>query len=303
MFDSNQTTHQSAIAKYVQPDPTGIRPYEISRYAIGYVMRGRKYIYDGDRRLELNRGDMFFMNIGCHYIEDTPMDGKPFEQIVFFYTCNELRHILSILDNDYRLRIVNNHVCTNCYRRDFVSYPAWPTAKNFFGGINQYLNEEVFAGEPAAEMLKATELIYLIVTNDECCLKNKVLNEMALAPENMEQIVQKHIFDNIELKELAALCNQSVTSFKREFMAQFHDTPHRWFMKRRMSHARLMLTSTNKTVATISAECGFTNTSHFIKLFKNEYGSTPVAYRTAARLQVPGQEEAEEPETVLEGTV
>ncbi len=296
MFDSNQTTHQPSIAKYVQPEPTGIRPYDISRCAIGCILRGRKYIYDGDRRIELNRGDLFFMNIGCHYVEDIPQDGKPFEQIVFFYTCEELRQVLSILDNDFHLRVSNNHICSNCYRRDFVSYTGWPAIKNFFSGVNQYIHEDVFVNEPAAEKLKATELIYLIVTNDECCLKNKVLNEIALAPENMEQIVQQHIFDNIDLKELSALCNKSVTSFKREFYAHFHDTPHRWFLKRRMAHARLMLTSTTKTVATISSECGFTNTSHFIKLFRNEYGVTPVAYRTAARVRTVSREEMAVPE-------
>lgn len=33
-------------------------------------------------------------------------------------------------------------------------------------------------------------------------------------------------------------------------------------------------------IAEIGIDCNFPNTSHFIKLFKKEYGMTPAAYRT-----------------------
>lgn len=43
--------------------------------------------------------------------------------------------------------------------------------------------------------------------------------------------------------------------------------------------ARLLLISTSKSISEIGVECTFPNTSHFIKLFKKEYGSTPAIYR------------------------
>lgn len=44
-------------------------------------------------------------------------------------------------------------------------------------------------------------------------------------------------------------------------------------------HARLLLISTNKSISEVGLECGFPNTSHFIKLFKKAYDHTPVSYR------------------------
>ena len=45
----------------------------------------------------------------------------------------------------------------------------------------------------------------------------------------------------------------------------------------------MLLVSTNKSIADIASECRFTNTSHYIKLFKQEYGVTPAVYRNNQR--------------------
>ena len=47
------------IVKYVEALHNGIQSQVLSRYAIGYILRGTKYIYDGDKRQTLSRGDVF----------------------------------------------------------------------------------------------------------------------------------------------------------------------------------------------------------------------------------------------------
>ena len=44
--------------------------------------------------------------------------------------------------------------------------------------------------------------------------------------------------------------------------------------------SRLLLISTSKSISEIGIECTFPNTSHFIKLFKKQYGTTPAIYRS-----------------------
>ena len=55
--------------------------------------------------------------------------------------------------------------------------------------------------------------------------------------------------------------------------------PHKWYIRQRLMHARLLLISTSKSISEIGNECTFPNTSHFIKLFKKEYQMTPATYR------------------------
>ena len=74
---------------------------------------------------------------------------------------------------------------------------------------------------------------------------------------------------DISVEELAGKCNRSLTSFKKEFRKHFFEPPHKWFIRQRLMHSRLLLISTNKSISEIGNDCNFPNTSHFIKLFKN----------------------------------
>ena len=47
----------------------------------------------------------------------------------------------------------------------------------------------------------------------------------------------------------------------------------------RMKKARALLRETDQTVETVAAEVGYENVEHFNRLFKKDYGMTPVQYR------------------------
>ena len=71
----NSSAQQPMIVKYVEALHNGIQSQALSRYAIGYILRGTKYIYEGDKRQTLTRGDVFYLGIGHHYIENFPENG------------------------------------------------------------------------------------------------------------------------------------------------------------------------------------------------------------------------------------
>ena len=157
--------------------------------------------------------------------------------------------------------------------------PAWNSIRNFFVNTNNYLRDEDFHRDETAENIKMTELIYLIASHEDCCIKSKLLSNVDAAKENFEQIVYDHIFKDISIEELSKLTNRSLTSFKKEFRRHFQMPPHKWYIRQRLMHSRLLLISTSKSVSEIGNECTFPNTSHFIKLFKKEYQMTPATYR------------------------
>lgn len=290
------------IVKYVDMLHSGIQSQSLSRYAIGYILRGTKHIYDGDKRQTLNKGDIFYLGIGHHYIENVPDGGLPYEEILFYYTPSDLQRILLHLNITYGLNITNDHTCEQCRHRSHVAVPGWNAVRNFFSNTNAYLRDEEFHPDETAENIKMTELIYLITSHDDSCIKSKILSNVDAAKENFEQTIYDHIFKDVSIEELARLTHRSLTSFKKEFRRHFEMPPHKWYIRQRLMHSRLLLISTSKSISEIGNECTFPNTSHFIKLFKKEYQMTPATYRhrhlTAERAEAPA--EIREPEALRE---
>lgn len=274
------TVSQPSIVKFMQPHKVGIQSRILTRHAIGFVVRGRKLIYYGDAAHQANSGDMFYMSTGHHYVEDLPEKEKPYEEIVFYFTPAQLSRCLTQLCVNFNLDVPNRHTCDNCRSQQYVVYPSWRAARNFFSVLNQYMKEDVLMDEPILENLKMMELVYMIVSDPECCIQGKILEHSDMIRENFEQIVLGNIFTDCSIEQLAQQTNRSLTSFKKEFKRQFMESPHRWIIRQRLMHARLQLISTNKAVAELGIECGFPNTSHFIKLFKKEFGCTPSVYRS-----------------------
>ncbi|MFW2551437.1 helix-turn-helix domain-containing protein [Klebsiella pneumoniae] len=50
-----------------------------------------------------------------------------------------------------------------------------------------------------------------------------------------------------------------------------------------MKKAEKLLTTTDISISEIMKELGFTNSTHFYKLFKEKYGTTPKKYRDNKR--------------------
>ena len=271
--------NQPTIVKYVGANYGGIQMLALSRYAIGYVVRGTKHIYYGDACHTVSKGDIFYMGVGNHYVEDIPEDGRPFEQIIVYYSPELLQRILLYLNMTYSINISNTHSCDRCRRLNHVAVPSSSTIRSFFSHAASYLQDDNFMHDETAENIKMTELIYLIISQSDGCLKSKILSNMDAARDNFEQIIYSRIFCDISIEELSALCNRSLTSFKKEFKRHFFMPPHRWFIRQRLMQSRLLLISTSKSISEIGVECTFPNTSHFIKLFKKEYGTTPAIYR------------------------
>jgi transcriptional regulator GlxA family with amidase domain len=129
--------------------------------------------------------------------------------------------------------------------------------------------------------LKLQELLLLLLAGSH---KKQVLNflqNIAFGqPLDIDYIVRKHLFQPLTLEELAKLSGRSLASFKRDFQQQYQSSPKKWINDQRLEHARMMLHHSNKQVSEVAMECGFDNVPHFIRIFKQKYGTTPNSART-----------------------
>lgn len=84
------------------------------------------------------------------------------------------------------------------------------------------------------------------------------------------------------LSELAQIAAMSETKLKQLFKQTFGDTIYNYFQRARMEEAAFLLKQGKRSVAETGYELGFSNLSHFSRLFEKHYGLTPKRY--SARL-------------------
>lgn len=152
--------------------------------------------------------------------------------------------------------------------------------------IDQYVESLMFYFENPTIVtdeliiLKVKELIMLLVNTDESNRIRNILKDLFNPDEySFKDVIQKNLYEDLSVDELAMLTNLSSSSFKRKFKEVFDDSPARFIKLKRLEKAADLLVLSNQRVTDICYECGFNDIGHFSKSFTSEYGESPSNYR------------------------
>jgi len=99
----------------------------------------------------------------------------------------------------------------------------------------------------------------------------------------VHDLVEDRLSDRLTLDDLAAVAGLSPYHFSRCFRASVGHAPYAFVTARRIDRARLLLVSTDRPVAHVAADVGFSNLGHVRRTFRQHTGVTPSAYRAAGR--------------------
>lgn len=95
------------------------------------------------------------------------------------------------------------------------------------------------------------------------------------ATQKFIQVIENSHLSKLSVKELAFLCNMSVSTFKREFEKHYAESPIKWFQNKRLEFAHYLLQQEQKNPSEIYFEVGYENLSSFTQAYKLKYGVTP----------------------------
>jgi AraC family transcriptional regulator len=84
--------------------------------------------------------------------------------------------------------------------------------------------------------------------------------------------------------ELGQACGVSARHFIRAFRQSTGLTPHQWLMQERALAAKNLLEHSDRTLAEISAMCGYANLSHLCRAFQRSFGHSPSTARRQAKV-------------------
>ena len=95
--------------------------------------------------------------------------------------------------------------------------------------------------------------------------------------------INEHYNENITLPVLAKKTNMSCRSLSRHFKNASGTSPIQYLIQVRLNHAARLLLNTNKSIESISNECGFQEENYFIRIFKKYFKLSPYKFRISHR--------------------
>jgi AraC family transcriptional regulator len=97
------------------------------------------------------------------------------------------------------------------------------------------------------------------------------------------EMLMAHLDGEIALEALASECELSRGHFARAFRRTMGRPPHRWLVEQRIERAKDMLLSSDLPLAEIAGMCGFSDQSHFTKVFSSAVHIPPGEWRRLRR--------------------
>ncbi|HEX7816217.1 AraC family transcriptional regulator [Dyella sp.] len=94
----------------------------------------------------------------------------------------------------------------------------------------------------------------------------------------VKDYIRAYFQQDITVSELASIAGLSRAHLTRAFTAAFHVPPHVYLNAVRITHAKSLI-ARDMPLASVAAECGYADQSHFTRRFKGSVGIAPADWR------------------------
>lgn len=155
---------------------------------------------------------------------------------------------------------------------------------NLIKGFNEhYKNKSLYAEDLMARSLLLQIYAYIINYWNEIGLDiNNTQNEMGF---RICEYIEAHFMEELSPYDVAKQFNISYSNLAK-IMQKFNKSTFTKFVNQiRIENAKKLLAITSKNITEIGLECGFSNTSYFIKIFHRLTDMSPNKYRALIKYE------------------
>jgi AraC family transcriptional regulator len=93
------------------------------------------------------------------------------------------------------------------------------------------------------------------------------------------ELLRESMASGVTLQAVADACRLSSSSFRKGFKKNMGVSPHQWLLTQRVDRSIELMQSTTMPLVEIALACGFSDQSHFTRMFTQKMGISPGAYR------------------------
>lgn len=138
--------------------------------------------------------------------------------------------------------------------------------------------DRLMNGEPAEPATQFIEPHRVIVRESS----DVFLSPDPLVTQAMHYIAE-HCTQTLRVEDLAEAMSTSRRTLERRFEEVLGSSVYGEIRRLRTEYIKRILTESNRALAAVASDCGFTSVSHFTRFFRKEVGVTPGAFRRQQR--------------------
>ncbi len=246
----------------------------INEARIVHVVNGSSRLYSASQFHELSNGDTYIMK-SDNFVNRWSVneDGSDNEVIVFQLTSDLLYYLYGTELPEWfsQKKNVSVHPVLKISQNQLI--------ESYFTLLHEYLNRPEQISSEVVQ-IKVRELIALIVQSDSTGEIEQLFGDLFSANEyDFQEVIQKNLFENLKLEDLAFLTGMSLSSFKRKFSTIYGTSPTKYIVSKRLEEAQTLLNTTDISISDIAYDCGFSDLAYFSKTFKSYYNYSPSEVR------------------------
>ena len=174
-----------------------------------------------------------------------------------------------------------------CFRqlKEFVEKQVGISANGSLGSVVAAQNEICLSYEKARQYLEMSRLIgrdKLVDSNNAASASYQEKNEKLV--ESIKEYAKLYFTDpELSLKSISQQFELSTTYLGKIFKSIRGVSFSAYVTQYRLEQSKVILMETNRTVAEIAEQVGFSNSTYYTTVFRNLYGITPSAFRHQAK--------------------
>ncbi len=235
-----------------------------------YVVDGRKIWHTSHGSYDLQKGSCVFVRSGAAIVEQH-FDAQ-FCFILFFMPDDFICEVLKSKTNPIQRSLRRFDPIIPIHSNDAI--------KSFYESMIPHFSAN-HQPDQSLLNLKFRELILTIADNPSNAEVLSCFGSMLQQPHSvsLRRVMEDNYCFNLGLEDFAKLCARSLSAFKRDFFKVYNTTPGKWLLEKRLDHALHLLTHNDKTVSEAAFESGFESASHFSRVFRQRFGTSPLTMK------------------------
>lgn len=100
-----------------------------------------------------------------------------------------------------------------------------------------------------------------------------------------KEMLRSKMNGELSITEIAGACQLSRSYFIHAFRETTGQTPHQWLVGQRLARAQALLADFALPLAEVAVDCGFSDQSHFTRVFAQHVGMPPGSWRRKVRAE------------------